>query len=263
MNSVVNVLRQSAALGFSDWRVTQTWWSWLFGWLLRLLMQMAFFGMAAGLLGGVTSQRFVLIGNAVAVIILETSASALGAIADRMCGTVGLLVISPVRFIVVYLGRSAVVLVSACLTAVLALTLFPWLLGVPLPVHGVAVAAPAIVAVALTSYAFGVFLAAVLLRWVALTWLMINLGYFTVMTFGGVNVPLSVWPDWLRLLTHALPLRHGLEAIRACLDGEDLAGTLPLVVAELLVGAAWLALAWWSFERLVNSGRARGSLHFS
>ncbi|GAA1823778.1 hypothetical protein [Actinomadura chokoriensis] len=83
---------------------------------------------------------------------------------------------------------------------------------------------------------------------------MLNVAYGIVMTFGGVNVPVGVWPAPLEIAAHALPVVHGVDAVRGVLGGAPAGRVLPLLGAEALVGACWYAVAALSMDRLVSVG---------
>jgi ABC-2 type transport system permease protein len=89
-----------------------------------------------------------------------------------------------------------------------------------------------------------------------------NLTWGTIMAIGGVNVPISYYPDPVEWFAQALPLVHGLEAIRELLNDDSLLGLLPDAGLELLVGSAWLCLALLTFDRLAERGRRDGSIEF-
>ncbi|WP_367135431.1 hypothetical protein [Saccharothrix sp. HUAS TT1] len=82
------------------------------------------------------------------------------------------------------------------------------------------------------------------------------------MTFSGVNVPTSFWPGWLRAVTSALPMTHGLSAIRVFVAEGPVSAVLAQLALEVCVGAAWFAVAAVSFNRMVRRGRRDGTIEF-
>jgi ABC-2 type transport system permease protein len=111
-------------------------------------------------------------------------------------------------------------------------------------------------------YALGIFLGGLVLRAMSTRNVVANLTWGTIMAIGGVNVPVSYFPQPVEWLAQALPLVHGLEAIRELLSGGSIAGLLPDVGLELLVGSAWLCLALVTFDRFAERGRHDGSIEF-
>jgi hypothetical protein len=90
-------------------------------------------------------------------------------------------------------------------------------------------------------------------------WLALNVGYLSVMTVSGVNVPVDFWPGPVQAVANLLPVTHGLLAVRQVLDGGSLAAAAPQVGAELLVAAGWLAASWLSYHRFFRRARITGS----
>jgi ABC-2 type transport system permease protein len=90
-----------------------------------------------------------------------------------------------------------------------------------------------------------------------------NLAQTTLMALAGVNVPLAFWPAPVRWLANALPVTHGLAAVRQLIAGSDAGPVLANVGLEALVGACWLALALLTFDRPASSGRRDGSIEFT
>jgi hypothetical protein len=90
-------------------------------------------------------------------------------------------------------------------------------------------------------------------------WLALNVGYLSVMTVSGVNVPMDFWPGPVQAVASLLPVTHGLLAVRQVLDGGSLAAAAPQVGAELLVAAGWLAASWLSYHRFFRRARITGS----
>jgi ABC-2 type transport system permease protein len=83
-----------------------------------------------------------------------------------------------------------------------------------------------------------------------------------VQFFGGMLVPVALFPHGLEIFTRFLPITLGVEALDASLAGEPLAaiwaeGTLPLLVAYAL---ASLALGMVVYSRNIRRARRQGGL---
>jgi ABC-2 type transport system permease protein len=120
-----------------------------------------------------------------------------------------------------------------------------------------------VVVVAVTTYCFGLFLAALVLR--AMEWrnIISNVAYLTMMAICGVMAPVSFWPSWVQGVAQALPLTHGLRAVRRV--AADGVGS-PIVLDCLLaigIAALWLALAAGALRWLAEQGRRDGSIEFA
>jgi ABC-2 type transport system permease protein len=77
----------------------------------------------------------------------------------------------------------------------------------------------------------------------------------------------SFWPGWVQAIAQAVPLTHGLAAVRTLADAPGGAPVLGEVAGDLLraggIGAAWLLLAALLLERLAAAGRRSGSIEFA
>lgn len=259
MRGALYLGQQTAIFAVAQMRAVHTWRSWGFGWLLRLLIQVSFFTLFGGFAADVDTMRYVLVGNAVILVCLESMISVTAVVDERAAGTLPLLAIAPTSHVPVYLGRGLHWLASGMVSSLVAWGVLPLVLGVPLPWPQALVAVPVILLVGVTSYCYGCFLSALAMRRPGLEWIILNLGYLPIMAFCGVNVPISFWPAGIRLGTEFFPVTHGLSAIRAILAGEPAAAAIGL---ELLVGAGWLGVAVVAINRVVAKGRTDGSLEF-
>lgn len=260
--SPIEVARQSAIFAVAEMRATYTWWTYLFGWLLRLLLQTIFFSLAAGYFGTAVTRQYALVGNAIVLGCLESMIVVLMMAAERSTGTLPLLATAPASHVPIYLGRGLHWMASGMLSSTLALTVLPPLLGVPLPWPRAALVLPLIPLVCVTSYCYGCVLGAVGLRHMGIIWLLLNLGYLPIMAFCGVNVPVSFWPWPLRAIAGTLPVTHGLMAVRAILAGSAAGPVLREVGLEAAVGIGWLCVACFALARVVRQGIAAGTLEF-
>jgi ABC-2 type transport system permease protein len=253
------LFRAGAAHGFAELRALYTWQTWTGGWLVRLLSQVTFFALLGQLVGSPALTRYIVVGNAVALVSVEACLVVVSMCRERMTGTLPLIVAAPSNHLPVYLGRGVHWLGTGMLSSTVALAVVPHLFHVPLPFTRLMVAIPILGVVGLSTYCYGCVLGYLALR--AMRWQMpvLNLGYLVLLAVCGVNVPVGFWPWPLRVLAEVLPLTHGLAAIRAILAGQP-AQAVPYLGLEALVGAGWLALAVFAGQRLVARGRIDGSL---
>ncbi|MFC4913539.1 ABC transporter permease [Actinomadura gamaensis] len=263
MIDVIRIVRQAVVLGFAELSRVYTWRTWTFGWLMRLLCQVTFYALLGSYLGDPALTRYVLVGNVVALACMESTIVVISLAGERALGTLPLLAVAPAGHLPVYLGRGIQWMATGLVSSLVAWTVLPPLLGVPLPWPRAAYAIPVIVLVLVTSYGYGCALAGVALRLRGVEWLVLNFAYGIVMTFGGVNVPVSVWPEPMRVAIDVLPLVHGLDAVRGVLNGAPVGHVLGLVGIEALVGAGWYLVAWLSMDRLVSVGRRTGTLDYA
>jgi ABC-2 type transport system permease protein len=66
VSSVLNVMRHAFAAGLADYRSIFTWRSWVFGWMVRVISQVSFFGLIGLRVANDRSAFYLLIGNALA-----------------------------------------------------------------------------------------------------------------------------------------------------------------------------------------------------
>jgi len=258
--SRLELVRETIVFAWADMRAMYTWKTYLFGWLIRLLLQALFYALAAGYSGQKPALQYALIGNALALGTLQGMVIVVAMVSERMEGTLPLLAIAPTSHVPVYVGRGVQWLVSGLVSATLAFVLLPPIMGVPLPWPRSAAALPIIIIVCVSSYCFGCVLASIALRHPGITWLILNLGYLPIMAFCGVNVPSSFWPPVIRIASNLLPLTHGLRGIRGVIAGDPTSTVVIQVALEILVGAVWMAVAVFSIRRVVTRGVQDGTL---
>jgi ABC-2 type transport system permease protein len=111
---------------------------------------------------------------------------------------------------------------------------------------------PSLLAVLLVLFLFGtalgIFSSAVVLRLgPASEWLIWPVPAL-ISPFVGVFYPLSVLPEWMRLVSHVLPPSYVFEGLRALVSGGTLSATLMLWGASLSV--FYIVAACWCFARM-------------
>jgi ABC-2 type transport system permease protein len=262
MSTTLNVMRHAFAAGLADYRSIFTWRSWVFGWMVRVVAQVSFFGLIGLRVADERSAFYLLIGNALAVAAQAGIFSLNMTTGERWAGTLPLLVASPTSPVVVFAARGAYLAVDGALSAVLALFIAGPLFGLGLPWPRVLAVIPLTGVVALAAYCLGTFLAGIVFRFREVNGIVVNTTYVALMAACGVNVPLSYYPAAIAWLSHGLPLTNGLLAIRGVFAGASVGAILGHVAFELLVGAGWLALALLTFNRLASRGRLDGSLDY-
>lgn len=265
MNTVLNnarVLRYAAATGFADFAAVYTWRTWTFGWLCRVLCQVAFFALIGQLIDTPGQTRFLLIGNAVTIAAMESSAVVASTTWERRAGTLPLLVASPADPALVFCGRSLQWIASGVVTSLTSLLALGPLFGIRYGTGQALAAAGIILMVSLSSYTFCLVLAGLVLGRMGLRNIVGNLASLSLMAFCGVQVPTDYWPRWVGAAAALLPVTHGLASMRALLDGAPAGRVVPGVLLEAAVGAGWALVAVLTFRRLAERGRSDGSIEF-
>lgn len=257
------VLRYSVRNAWADLRVIYTPVSWTFGWLGRIVMQVVFFALVGVLLDSPAQLRFLFVGNAVMVTAHEVMMCVASTTWERTIGTLPLLVAAPSRLWPVFVGRSLQWLPSGVATASVALFAVGPFFGLHwTPVQALS-AFGCLVLVAVTTYGFGLAVASVVLAVTNLRNVVSNVVITLMMLVCGVMVPVSFWPSGVRALAQAVPLTHGLAAVRAVSDGAGPSTVLGRCALALVTGAAWYVVAALLLERLATRGRRTGSIDFS
>lgn len=263
VRNTLTVLRYAAATGFADFGVMFTWRSWTVGWLSRVLCQVAFFALIGRLLESPDTVRYLLIGNAVLIAVLESAFVVAGTTWERRAGTLPLLIAAPTSPVVVFCGRSVQWLASGTASASIALLVLAPLFGVTLPMPQALLAVPLIGLVSVSAYCFGLVLAGVVLRAMELRNVVGNVIWMGIALLAGVQVPVTFWPGWAQAVSTVLPATHGLAGIRTLLDGGGLGTVVGRAGLEIAIAVGWLTVAALTFRHLAEQGRRNGAIEFA
>jgi ABC-2 type transport system permease protein len=259
----LRVLHYAALSGYHDYAGIYTWKTWVAGWYVRVLFQVAFFALIGKLLGSDERVHFLLVGNAVMLAALGALFAVAGTTWERRTGTLGLLVASPSSPVVVFTGRSVWALTEGILSSVTVFYVAAMIFGLDLPWPRSVLYVPLVAVVALSTYALGTFLGGLVLRAMSTRNVVANITTGTMLAVCGVNVPVDYFPAPVGWLAQVLPVTHGLQAIRDLLAGPGAWDVLGNVGLELVVGSGWFALALLTFNRLAENGRRDGSIEFA
>lgn len=262
MRSQLRVLGQAAIAGWAEFTAFYTWQTWTFTWLARLLVQVSFYALIGRMLDDQQRVAFLVVGNAVAVVAIDAAVVVLLTIVERRSGTLPLLVAAPSTHLTIYLGRGLNHLVSGIAASIIAFFGLCPLFGVALPWPRALAVMPMIGITGLACYAYAASIASIVLGFPSARWVALNVSYLLLMTFCGVSVPVSYWPEWAQRLTTVLPLSHGLAAIRLLLAGGSAAAILTKSGAEMAVSLGWFVVAAAGFRGMVSRGRRDGSIDF-
>jgi ABC-2 type transport system permease protein len=260
--STVNVMHHAFRAGLADYRAIFTWKSWLAGWYVRVLAQVAFFAFIGERLGDDEKTYYLLIGNALLIAAQVGVFSLNMTSSERWTGTLSLLVASPSSPVIVFASRGSYLAIDGALSALGALFVAGPLFGMDLPWPRVLAVVPLTLVIALAAYGFGTFLAGIVFRYRSINSLVVVTTYVSLMAACGVNVPLDYYPAPVEAVAHLLPLTNGLLGIRGVFEGAPASEILGYAALEGLVGVGWMTAALLSFNRLASRGRQDGSLDF-
>ncbi len=249
--------------GAADYWAIYTLRSWIFGWLVRALSQVTFFALIGKLLRSDQQTHFFLVGNAVMIAAMGATFAMNMTTAERANGTLGLMLASPSRPVVVFASRGVYVMADAVFSSLLALFIIGPAFGLHFPWPRAVLVVPLTLLVGLSAYCFSTFLASVIIRHREIAGLLVNATIVILMALCGVNVPVSFYPDWLAWISRCLPITNGLEAIRSLIDDDAWSTVGAHAGAELLVGSGWLLVALATFGRFMARGQRDGSLEYA
>jgi ABC-2 type transport system permease protein len=246
--------------GWADYLTLYTWRSWLFGWVLRVVSQVAFFAVIGQLLASPERIQYLLVGNAVAIAVMEALMAMSFMSAERGAGTLSLVVASGGNPIIVLAGRTAFLIGTASVSAIVALLATAPLFGIAVPWPHVWAVGLLIAAVAVAAHSLALFLTGVAMKLLRLATLINGVVFLPMLVVCGAVVPTSFLPQWVAHLSTVLPLTHGLEGVRALFDGASPAVLGPAAARELVVPAGWLILAAVAFRVFIRRARRAGDL---
>jgi ABC-2 type transport system permease protein len=243
----------------------------LFGWIspyvliptfvvgpLFQILLFTYIGRAAHL----QSDRFYVIGNAIQYAAIPCLFAMGNTIAgERQSQTLGAILASPAPRLPLFLGRALPVMANGVAVSVVAFAIG----GAVLHVHVAASQLPGLLLVAaVCAFActgLGLINGGLGLR-VRETAVTSNVIFGLLLIFCGVNVPLHDLPSWMSTAAQGLPLTHGIEAARALAGGESLGDVWRLVLVELGLGGAYVAVGYavlrffeWQSRRLATLDR--------
>jgi ABC-2 type transport system permease protein len=263
VGDVVRVLRYAVLTGYYDYQTIYTWRTWLVGWYLRVLSQVAFFALIGKLLHSPARTHYLLVGNAMLLAAMGSLVAVASTQWERWAGTMPLLVAAPSSHVVVFAGRSLAFVADAVLTSLGAFFAAAAMFGLPLPWPRVVLLPLLVVSIAIATYALAIFLGGCALRAPGARNVVSNLAQTTMMALAGVNVPVAFYPGPVHVLSYAFPLTFGLRAVRGLLGGAGAGSVAAEVALQLAAALGWLVLALVTFDRFGERGRRTGTIDFA
>lgn len=256
----LNTVRHGATIALTDFRWFYSWRTWTGGWLVRMVCQVAFYSLIGVTVGGDDYVAFIVLGAALMVCVTETLMTVASTTWDQVSGTLPLLVSSPVEPVFFYLGRSIMWPASAVVTTSVAVFGVSAYLGIGWTLAGVGMTILLIVLVALTSYFIALTLGALALLVPGARNVISALATMLITCFCGAVVPVDYWPQVVAWVAQAVPVTHGLEAVRAvqAQASADAVGSAARTTA--FVGLGWFVAASLMFRWVYARARRGGVL---
>ena len=227
--------------------------------LIGPIFQILFFAYL-GRYSGLRDDTFFVVGNAIQASAMSAVFAGTMTIAnERNYQTLSPLLASPANRFAVFMGRSLPVLASGIVVSAWGFVMGRLLLNFHPPLSSIPALAVVVVVSVASCTAFGLTIGSVGMR-ARDVFMSANIAYYLMWLLCGVNIPLDALPGWLAQIGRLMPLTHGIAAGREVAAGAGLGSVSGLVWTELVVGAAYAAIAftlvrWFEFE-----GRRRASL---
>lgn len=258
------IVMAASRVAWADMKVLYTPVTWTLGWLGRIIVQVLFFAVIGILLQDPDAIRYLFIGQAVMACAVEAFMCIASTTWERNAGTLALLTSSPGPLWPVFVGRSLQWVPSGIATSSVTLFGIGPLLGVEWTPAGALAAFGCVVIVSAGSYALALVAAAIVLRGPRWRNVVSNVSHTSIMLIAGVTVPTGFWPGWCQSIAAALPLTHGLEAVRMLSESVAIEWVDVGLRAAAAAGLAalWLVVAAAAFSAFGQAGRRDGSIDF-
>jgi len=198
------------------------------------------------------SDEFYVVGNALQFASLPCLFAMTQTIAgERYQQTLGYILVSPAPRLPLFLGRALPVVANGAVVSAFSFAVAGLILGVHVPANSLGALALVIGVTTASCTGLGLVNAGLGLR-IRETAVLSNVIFGILLVFSGANVPASVLPQWMRVISDGLPLTHGIKAARQVADGASFAAVERLFGAEALVGFVY-AVAGYALLRFFES----------
>jgi ABC-2 type transport system permease protein len=201
---------------------------------------------------GLDTAPFMIPGVMTMVLIIATTVvTAMGLSREREMGTLEQVLVTPVRPLLLLLGKMTPPLLIGCFDVFLVLTAGVWIFK--LPVHG----NPLVLVAATVPYLICTLGVGLLISTVSRTQQQSFLGGFLfimpAILLSGVMTPIAAMPAWLQTITYVNPVRYFVEVIRAnLLKGASFSDVWWRILALAVLGSMILLLATVRFRKRLS-----------
>jgi ABC-2 type transport system permease protein len=212
---------------------------------------------------GVQSDSFFVIGNAVQYAAVPCLFSMTNAITgERYQQTLAYILVSPAGRLPLFLGRALPVIVNAMFVSAFSLIVSGLIVGIHVPFSAWPGIALVIVVSTFACTGLGLICAAVGLR-VRETAVLNNIIFGLLLVFTGANVPVHELPGWMQAISTRIPLTHGIRAAREIAAGASLGHVSGLILTELAIGIAYMAVGYYGLRLMELESRRRASIQIA
>jgi ABC-2 type transport system permease protein len=225
----------------------------------RIVLQSLFFVFLAKAAGGDQLARFALIGNAIQTAVFMVMLSMEEVIeSEKWNNTFQYLIASPSSWFPIMLGKSMSYYGDALIAVTASFIVLIPLLHISIVLENLLRAIPIILITLASASALGWCIGAFSLP-IRYGFMICNISAYAMMIFCGINVPVNSLSPAVRIVGNLLPVTHGLQAVRAVIDGATYASVMPLIGMEALIALIYSALAWVTFGYRMRVTRQRGT----
>ena len=256
------LFRYGLLVGIRDFTLFWNWKTWFGGWMVQTIAIAVFFSLFARLFDSPDHERFLLIGNAVAVGVMLVGWTSLSTILERGAGTYPLLVIAPASLVPAIMGRASIWMGAGVATTLGTFPVLGILFDLDLPWPDTLLVVPLVVLTCASTYCLTLFMGSLVARQPRSGLVVLGLWNTVNRAFCGVSVPIAFWPDPVEVIVRFLPITHGLQAIRLLLDKASAVAIFQEAALEAAVGLGWVVIAIFVMDRMANAGRKDGSIEF-
>ena len=228
--------------------------------ILMPLTQMLFFTFLGSFATGPENAHFYVIGNAVQIAavsgIFGVTMSVGG---ERWAGTLVYLFGSPANRMSMFFGRAFMHIIDGAIGVVIAFLWGILLFGLDLSQTNIPALALTILVTTFSTCGLGLLMGCLSLI-TANVMFVNNTVYFLLLIFSGANIDLNTLPEWMQVISNALPLTRGIASARALIDGAGLADIAPLLLQEIGIGLFFGLMGYLMFQWLEIVAKRRGTL---
>jgi ABC-2 type transport system permease protein len=181
---------------------------------------------------------------------------------DKRSGTIDNIVATPAPLAAIVWGR-----VLACTTLGLIGFVESWLVAnllfdVDLAIHHVGWFVVGFTVTALAISGTSLLMAALFVKWREVRTVQMGFTY-PFLVLGGVAVPVSYLPEWVRPLTRVVFLSWSADLLRGALSPEAISQPVLHLFAIVVLGTVALAIGWKLIDVMTDRVRADGTLSYA
>ncbi len=225
----------------------------------RIILQSLFFVYLAKAAGGEPLARFALIGNSIQIAVFMVMLSMEEVIeSEKWNATFQYLIAAPSSWFPSMLGKSMSYFGDAIFASVVSFAALIPILQIDISFVNLMHSIPMILLIILSASALGWSIGAFSLP-IRYGYMICNWFAYAMIVFCGVNIPTSALHPVVQFIGNLLPVTHGLQAVRALIDGATYASVYPLIGAEILIALIYSAAAWLMFGYRMKVTRQIGS----